>query len=396
MERGRLDQSAERRAGDFAELWTKPAASYESSARRRLQPRSPSAKSAANQPRLAYRSDRDIVYRSDALTARARAAAQTGRPLILLTAAHSRLSLAVTMMLTQWGMRWVVEIEGEFFDGLSAELLDPADEPVPTPAIGPRPSAANQPRRDQAPPLVEQFVVSATVHHRAAAGTELGRSVERLAQALTGAPPTGWGLGEPVDQQWNRANLTTEVRRAMPDPTVLAVVGHHNIRPFAAQLRATRTQRGVDEDFVAVTRAEPHATRDGLMQTLAGLTADTTVAFALVHRRLGPADLTTEFGPPHPSTPIAVLFGPRAVRELGLDCLESAPVRPPQRVGRERVPSLLWTLGEGAAASQGQGWQELGQLVRHLGPERVAAATGSDQLQRQLPEPLTTKETHHG
>jgi hypothetical protein len=109
----------------------------------------------------------------------------------------------------------------------------------------------------------------------------------------------------------------------------------------------------------------------------------------VMYSRLGRPDLTTAVGSNQPGTPIAVLLGPRAVRDLGLETLESAPLPRPERVGRDRMPSLVWTLGQrgngprtgptpgpgaGPRSRRGHdGWQQLHDLVSYLKPERIAA-----------------------
>jgi hypothetical protein len=384
MERGGLNQSGPPFGVDFPELWTDPAGGDA------LSPdgRSPSENPADPPPPVVFRCDQEIIYRSAALTACVQAATRSNGALILQTAADSRLSLSVTMLLSRQSVRWVVEIEGEFFDGVSGQAVSWTEDPTAR-IVDATSRGATDRRRNRTPqtPLVEQCVVSATLRHRASSSTELGRAAEELAYAFTGSAPSGWGADEPAAQLWKRANLTTLVRSRMPEPTTLAVASNAAL-PFVAQVTASRTDLGIDEDLVAVGLGKPHTTHDGLMRAFAELAADTTLAFALVHRRLGRADFTTGFGAGRASSPVAVLLGPRAVRDLGLDRLESAPLPAPQRLGPDRVPSLLWMLDP----SPGNGWRQLDALARHVGPDRVATVTGGS---NQIGRPATNV-TRHG
>jgi hypothetical protein len=366
MERGGLNQSDAGHGGDFTGLWTESLVGVDALANGRSRSEN---RPGAPAP-VVYRDDREVVFRSAALTACIQAATRSNSMLLLQTAAQSRLSLSVTILLASASVHWVVEIGGELFDGVSGE---------PVRATDPRSdrtgeyTAADEGGADRRPePAVEQLVVSATLHHRAGAHIELGHALEQLAQAFTGAPPTGWGVDEPATQLWSRTSVTSIARRRMPEPTVLAVVGNRTL-PFTAQLTVSRTSRGVDEDLVALGLGEPHTAPNAIEQALAGLAEDSSLAFAVVHRRPGRLDLTTEFGARTASTPTAILFGPRAVRELGLDALETAGGTRPRRLGRSRMPSLLWSLDRAA----GSGWRQLDTLLRHIGPARVAAATDS-------------------
>jgi hypothetical protein len=57
-----------------------------------------------------------------------------------------------------------------------------------------------------------------------AADLELGGACAAVAEALTGGPPTGWGLHEPATQPWSTRELTRLARSRAPAPSSLTLV----------------------------------------------------------------------------------------------------------------------------------------------------------------------------
>ncbi|MCW2525651.1 MAG: hypothetical protein JWM76_511 [Pseudonocardiales bacterium] len=311
-------------------------------------------------------SQRQIVGLSSWLVDALVESARGERTLVIVTPPTSRLTLALRTMVSDGFVGWAVRSNGSFYDGLRGVPLtfdgvafsDAGDQAVPI-------------FLDNEPPQCWQLLVTASVEHRAAVQTRLGGALEQLAGELTGVAPTGWGVHEPISQPWDCASLTTLARRRMPDETRFNVVGAGVI----ATLQADRTDRGVEENFLAlvdVGTLDRPAT-DFVAPARAALTAlanSHTLGFAMVHLRPGRTDLTSPATVEPGIVPIGMVIGPRAVRGLGRAMLEAAPIPAPRPVGNERVPGLQFDLATGG----GDGWSQVADLIRHIGPARLRAA----------------------
>jgi hypothetical protein len=303
-----------------------------------------------------YLATRKVVQLSSSLLAEFRDSRADGAIFVLLTAAHSRLTLAVTGLLAERDVRWILKIGESYVDAATGVLLsmtparpNPKDEPVIAPPY---------PIED-----TPQLLLSATVQHRASPQLRLGEQLAEVCQAMVGSPPLGWGHLEPISQPWATAALTEDARRELPKPTRFFVLGQPG-HGFLATDTVSRTTRGVDEDIVALVAAptDLNARLASSIDTLAALAKNTTIALAILSERRGRADLTTSAVVATPTAPRALPIGPRAVRDFGLTPFETTPRLTSTRVGRPRAPSLLFRF-DGADSD----WETLDRLVRHIG-----------------------------
>ena len=316
-------------------------------------------------------SQRPVVGLSSWLTDVISRTADDELTVTLVTPATTRLTLPVRTLVAEGLAQWLVRpADGTFYDGLRGNpvIFDGVDF---TDEAG-RAAQFDEPPAHPGPPCW-QVIISLTVEHRATVQAQLGGALEILTRALTGAPPVGWGVHEPVSQPWNRAELTTLARRRMPLETLLIATGADS--SMIATIRPGRTQRGLEESVLCLINAGPvtrpvedvaRSVREALREV-----ADTeTVGFAVAHVRPGRGDLTEPGQARATPAPLAILVGPRAVRAIGRARFFRPSLPIAVDVGRPRAPGLLIGLGaEGA-----EPWRELSDLVLALGADRVRAA----------------------
>ena len=219
-----------------------------------------------------------------------------------------------------------------------------------------------------------QLSVLVSLRHPARSGTLLGGPAAGLAELVTGRPPRVWGAHEPVGEVWDREALTTFVRGQMPGPRLTVVSGDG----FAATLTVQRTSSGIEEITEAQLGLGVPSTvafgelRRRLLTWLAELTGTSMPLVALILARPGRADLMVPPLLTHPPTPLALLIGPPGVRGMGVDVDAMVTRFGARRVGRPRIPGVLFDLG-----TLGEpGWQRLDAVLSAVGRDQVLAATG--------------------
>lgn len=349
---------------------------------------------------LQHETRSEVVHLSEARSDLLRRASGDGRRVVLVTDERSSLTYPMHEALVGTGGVWVVrEAGGTLRDGTDGRVLHSVSAatdrtaPVLTTAgasagpgtvgvspvflrsepTGDGPEAADVRRRLDAP-LGRQLVVSVSVRHQARRTTLLGRTAEILAEQLTGSPVLGWGVREPAIVPWDRTALTAYARGRMPEDARLVVVGDG----FVGTVVVRRTNAGLEETTQLLVHAGPsrsdaaRAVVDAVPATLGQLSSTLVPLFGLVTTRTGRADLLVPSILETPVVPLAMLLGPPAVRELGLDLALLADQHDAQVVGRRRVPGVVVPLGTFDHAD----WSRLAGVVRTLGADRVLAAVG--------------------
>ncbi|WP_405939438.1 DUF6177 family protein [Streptomyces sp. NBC_00726] len=167
-----------------------------------------------------------------------------------------------------------------------------------------------------------QLVVSLRTVHRPTAGLVLGGAPEAAWEALTGAPPAGWGTSEPAGLIWSRRRLTDLAYERVPRPAWLVAVGGPDRPDERPPLDAPA---GLADELV---------TRHGLRTMLCRLGE-------------GRRDLNAPPRFERPPLPYAFVLGSAEVTEVGPG-------------GR---PGYYYPLGDGETA---ESWAALEQLMRHL------------------------------
>jgi hypothetical protein len=300
-------------------------------------------------------------------------AAEAGRTAVLVTDELCALTPAMAAVWREAGAGWVVRSPHGLREGFTGRKLASVADVLTTPPIREledldlrflRPSVAD----------AVQLSVLVSLRHQARASTQLGGPAAALAELVTGAPPRLWGAHEPVGNRWDRPELTAFARSQMPGPVLLVATG----AGFVANLTVQRTSHGVEEITEAQLNLGVPSTvgfddqRTRLLRWLADLTASAMPLVGLVLARPGRADLLVPPLLTHPPAPLALLIGPPGVRGMGIDVDAMVQRFDALRVGRPRIPGLLFSLG-----TLGEpGWAKLDAVLSAVGREQIAEAIG--------------------
>ncbi|MEV6688880.1 DUF6177 family protein [Streptomyces sp. NPDC051130] len=311
--------------------------------------------------------DRPVVPMTSWLSEALRATVESDRSLQVVTPPHCRLSPPTRLLLQSTPSRWVVQDERcGYYDGLTGAVLRWQDG-----AFAPdRDESGETPVADAfmdapEPAGERQLIVSFRTLHRAEADLVLGGAVEAAWQALTGAPPAGWGTSEPAGLVWSRRQLTDLAYERAPRPTWTVVVGSPD-RPAVATLRVIRTPEGVEEDVTLTVGYGPNEKPavEALPELADELVTRHGLKTMMCQVREARRDLSAppRFEPP--PLPYAFVLGPAEVVEAGRDTASRTPLKePPVRLGHRGRPGYYYALGDGEGA---ESWTALEQLMRHL------------------------------
>ncbi|MBV9013019.1 MAG: hypothetical protein JO272_13395 [Pseudonocardiales bacterium] len=301
---------------------------------------------------LIVEQDRTVVPLSTWVTDAAVQAAATERVLQVLTPAHSRITYPLELLLRDAGAQWVLREGPERFrDGLTGFRLrwntqrftTDLDAPPPTPP--------------EAQPGSGDLEVQISTLYPTLESAPLGASTEIVVRTLTGAPPAGWGVGEPVTQPWSPRELTAHCRERAPAPTRLVVVGS----ALVGQLRVQQLDTGVLE---RVRLSGPPAAVVGqdLVEALAAQLAD-TVRSMIVAAQPGRLHGLRGGCPTPPALPYGILLGPRLVAERGLAHAQATPAAQVSVLGHASRPAC-WCRLDGTERAP---FEVLTAVLMHFG-----------------------------
>lgn len=312
-------------------------------------------------------------------------AASAGRRPVLASAREAWLSWPAAEALRAAGGIWVVrDRSGALFGARSGRRLlgedgAPSEDPGLLPDFG----------LERGPRLGGLFL-DAYLQRRAEPRTLIGGSTEHVTTGLGAVAGVDgalsrWGMHEPLGWEWDPERLTAVMRTQMPRSE--RFLGS-SADGAAASVQLARTRSGLLEHLRAVVPAGP--LRPGSSKEAAAhpAVAETLVALAerfrpqiavLSYGRVETADAAAPHGPlgfrpgfREPDAPLAVLLGPRAVRDLRLDLGGLAERHDVLRIGSARVPSALIRF-----TGPDPLWGQLLRFAAELEHERVAAALGN-------------------
>ncbi|MFC4079373.1 DUF6177 family protein [Amycolatopsis samaneae] len=294
---------------------------------------------------------RDVVPASTWLVDAARTAVDSGRDLQLLTAAHSRITYPLELLLRDAHADWVVpDGTGRHRDGLRGfPLVWNGNRFVPDADPGPAPTL-------DATPGSGDLEVQITVHHPAGEPPRLGTGTEDAMRALTGSGPTGWGVAEPATQPWSAGEITAHCRdRARP--VKLVVVGHGVV----GQLAVSPVDTGVIEE-VRLSGPEagtvPRERVEDLATACAG-TARLLVVAAHPGRLAGLRAAT----PVPPALPYGVLIGHEMVAARGVGHARRTPAARVDLLG-VGARTAVWCRFDG---SETPPFAQFAEILDHFG-----------------------------
>ena len=212
------------------------------------------------------------------------------------------------------------------------------------------------------------------VHQRAEPSSRVGAVASSVGAAL-GVSWQCWATREPLLAEWDVEAVTETVRRGMPDsPTVRAVAAGGAF----CEVQASRTGTGLAEHTVGGVPVD----RGTDLLAMATAAAERVVAEhnpAMGFFGVADFDLT-DVGVVHSprarvsQSPLVMLVGPRAVRDLGLDVERLVGEHDVRVLGRARVPCLLARFD---GADPVRRWQQAVAFTVALGlPDALDAVGG--------------------
>ncbi|MCU1527684.1 MAG: hypothetical protein JWP75_1447 [Frondihabitans sp.] len=306
-------------------------------------------------------------------------AARSGRRVVLVSDERTRLTDAFRDVLALSGGRWVVRTEADGLrDAITGRALGTIDEVLTDENGRLAPAFADLELPDQT-----QFVVSASVRHRADEQARIGRPAELFAGLGGASTPAGWGTHEPVEERWNKDALTAFARTRMPEDTRVIVVGRPD-HPFVGSITVRRTEKGIEEIVTGVVGVgepgSPETERafDAAPSILRDLCSSALPLVAMVFARVGRRDLTTRPFLRQDPEPVALLIGAPAVKALRLDVAEYVRRFGAVIAGRPRVPALVFPLRESPLRRGDTGWARAAEIVEAIGPEALATQVGQN------------------
>lgn len=296
--------------------------------------------------------DRRVVPLSIWLADAAATAYRGDRVLQVLTPAYSRITYPLELMLRDTGAEWVVRDGTESFrDGLAgftmrwngARFVPDLEAAIPDP-VESRPGSGD-------------LEVQVSALHQASESLELGAMAELAVRALTGNPPTGWGVAEPATQPWSPREVTAYHRDRAPTPTQLVVVG----QGVVGQVRVERVDTGVLEQLRLSGLQADTVHQDNVEALAAELAGMARLMIVTAH----PGRLHGLRANAHtlPTLPYAILIGHTQVAEQGADHAARVPV--------ERVRLLGAGAGQACWArldcGPGSPYENLHAVLTHFG-----------------------------
>lgn len=312
------------------------------------------------EPLVIARCDQSDVLLDRDLQAFFDAVARSGRQSALVTSTGSRLSPFVDAELRRAETTWIVrDGDGNQTDAVTGSRIGEIRY-----ATGPRMVDA----ATTADHTADGLVVEAVVRFRATGTVRIGAVAERILRALEVEAPQTWGLAEPLERRWSPADITAAARRVMPEPTLVRAAGH-----AAVWIGVRRTPRGLSEStrVLVPAGALDGAPDDAVDAVTAVLTKLFQVELAtLLRYPTSPTGWRPTGRVPAP-TPIALVLGPRGVRQLGLPGVFPEGVES-SFVGRPRLPSQLLRFTDRANA-----WEHLVGLGLPREPGSIASTSSA-------------------
>jgi hypothetical protein len=321
-----------------------------------------------------------VIFLSSARVNLLAQAAEAGVVVILVTDELSCLTPAFAQLWREAGAGWVVRGgDGGLRDGFTGKQLGEIADVLTATRVSSVDDVAVGFLR---PFLADCIEVLATIslRHRAKITTVLGAPIAGLAELTGSARRLAWGSHEPVGQSWDRDALTIFARGRMPADTLLVAAGP-DVR---ATLTVRRTEEGVEEitqahlGFGTPSTIDFEQIRGRLVRYLADLTATSMPLVGLISARPSRRDLLVPPFLQHAPTPLALLVGPPVVRSFDLPVAELEARFGAQRVGRPRIPGLLFSLGSLGDPT----WERLDEILATFPRDRLDEVLGLSDLDR--------------
>lgn len=301
---------------------------------------------------------------------------------VLVTSEGAHLSWFLVEALRNAGGHWMVRhSEGRTYDGFHGfsvraveDLWDPQLHTSPVdPAF---PAATIRPGR--------ALLCEAYSKERAEDRTRIGTLTEFIVGSISTSRLARWDVAEPLGQRWNVESLTRSLRRQMPVTQEHLASTASETRAVAATTRVARTHSGLLEHSRALAELQPFGGSQGQADTsepsshpaILPLFEGLVDRFRPTIATVSLADVDNVGGvlghsvrPHAPDDPLAVLLGPQAVRDLGMDIEALSARHDVTSFGLKRAPSIVLRF-----SGPDPVWNQMLAFIHDLDEERLASA----------------------
>ncbi|GAA2141230.1 DUF6177 family protein [Actinomadura napierensis] len=292
--------------------------------------------------------DRPVVPLTPALSQALSECESTNRILQLVTPTTSRLTIPLRASRTHW----LVHDGNGYYEGLTGRPMQWSGT-----AFVPDPDARDYAPTYRTPPTApagSQLVLTFQARHNPTA--PLGAHTEKLMRLLTGEPPKGWGLTEPVQNPWSPEHFTTCATNstssrlitigASTRPAMATSDFSPLVPPASGTAEMTTLTIGYTED------EDPPISQ--LPSLIDLLSADHPITALLAQLTPGRPDLTTEPRWTGSSAPIGL---------ASAGVYTGPPGFSRKRLGPPDAPLTWFHLGDGYSPEY---WQRHQDLLTHL------------------------------
>lgn len=298
---------------------------------------------------------------------------------VLVTEEAATLSPHLVKALADGGGSWAFRAHGGYYDASSGYRIGSFPE------LWRGPSSFDDRHRAYGSPSARSegvFLFEVYASERAVSETRVGALAEHVIAGLGGRRAVDrWDSEEPLTRTWSVDAVTAVVRSEMPASGryLLGTPDH-----AWANMAVARTRRGLLEHATGGVPAGPYASPHGIehgvnpslhpavTETLTGLVDQFRPNVAMVsYGEYARTDhgVVRRVGTMRPDVPLAVLIGPRGVRDLRLDVDDLRSRHDVTVLGPGRVPSLLVRMSGRSSL-----WGQLAAFAYDLDQERLAAA----------------------
>lgn len=292
---------------------------------------------------------------------------------IIVTEADASLSSFLAFAMRDAGGFWAIKDSSGVYNALSGYRINSFDE-----LWSGNPEGEIYPAlRTRRPDPVGALMFDIYNHQRAVTETMVGGVMRETVRLLGGAPLQVWGRHEPLTSAWDEQRITAAARAEMP---LSGAVRARGTTGAYAEMSVGRTKQGLLEHIRGGVPigAYPSDNTAPVLQTaseaLAALVERFRPTVGFVSLAEVDPDLNQGAQAKLPEVPLAMLIGPKAVHDLGVDIAAVTKRHDVIVLGRPRTPSLLVRFSDEYAGM----WAQLLGFAYDLGLDRIESALGFD------------------
>lgn len=303
----------------------------------------------------------------------------SGRRPVLLTGPGAVISPQLYTAMAEHAAHWAFVDDGRVFDARSGvRLRSISDLWTPSPEV-----AERHPGLPPGEPPTPAVLFDVYASERATDETVVGPLIDFVVGGLTGGRVARWGRDEPLGEYWDHSAVTAEAQRRMPASEVMLAAS--DLGGWAS-LTVARTRDGLIQrahggvPLPTLSAVPVEQLRDRVMpfvtSMLTGLVEQFRPRVALISAGMVRADgdgYGFRVGAQPVDAPLAVLVGPRAVRDLRIDFRTLSATHDVTVLGPGRVPSALVRM-----TGRTPLWSQLHAFAYDLDQERLGAVLANE------------------